>query len=439
MATALLFILLSLSAALADKKLPLTDFTLANGLRVIVMEDHRAPVVLQAIGYDVGAADEIQGKTGLAHFLEHLLFRGTKRYSAAAFDRLMDDNGVQKNAFTTPDITMYYMRGAAELLPMFMDLESDRMKNLQLDAAMFEVERKVVQEERRQRVGSSPMGAPMEKLDAKLLAPHPYSRPVIGTPEDIASVTVDDVMKFYKQHYRPDAATLIVAGDVDPAQVRILVEQYYGPLKNDGARVKPPVRLAPRKQAPLTLEASDKRLGAPVLLRKYLGPAIHTSSPEERAAFSVLSLVLSGHPQSRFDLELVQRRAIATWAAASYQSSADSVGQMTVYASPAPGTDLKALEKEIDVILKRLAEGGLNEADLALPKQMARASFIYSLDDLAGVGTSLGVGVIMGADMNDLLRRHELIAQVTVKDVVAAARKLFEGGSQATLYMSVQQ
>lgn len=425
-------------ASFGQGKLPVTDFTLANGLRVIVLVDNRAPVVLHAVGYDVGAADEVSGKTGLAHFLEHLLFRGTTRFPAGAFDRLMDDNGVERNAFTTHDITLFHERGAKELLPMFMELEADRMQNLVLDGAIFETERKVVQEERRQRIESSPMGAPMEEMDALLYAPHPYGRPVIGTPEDIASVTVDDVLAFYRRHYRPDAATVVVAGDVDPIAVKALVEKHYAPLGNDGAGVSPRQRLAPVLKSSQRLTRSDKRLGSPVMVRKYVTPALGTSTPEERAAFAVLGMVLSGTPQSRLELELVQRRGIATWAAASYQGSADAFGQFIVYASPTPGTDLQSLEGEIDRIFRELTDGKLTDEDLKLPKQMARASFIYSLDDLAGVGTSLGVGVVMGAEMRDLLRRDELIAQVAVKDVLAAARRLFVDTPHVTLRMGVQ-
>ncbi len=424
--------------AVGQSKLPLTDFTLANGLRVIVLVDSRAPVVMHAVGYDVGGADELPGKTGLAHFLEHLLFRGTTRFPAGMFDQLMDDNGVEKNAFTTHDITLYYERGAKELLPLFMELDADRMQNLVLDASIFETERKVVQEERRQRIESSPMGAAMEELDALLFAPHPYGRPVIGTPEDIVSVTVDDVLAFYRQHYRPDAATVIVAGDVDPVEVRALVEKHYAPLSNGGLKVGAPQRQAPALKSAQRLARNDKRLGSPVMVRKYVAPALGTSTPEERAAFSVLSMVLSGSPQSRLDLDLVQRRGIATWAAASYQGSADGFGQFVVYASPSQGTDLQSLEQEVDGIFRALVDGALTEEDLKLPKQMARASFIYSLDDLAGVGTNLGVGVVMGAEMRDLLRRDALIAEVSVADVLAAAQRLFKDTPHVTLHMSVK-
>jgi zinc protease len=431
----LAFVLFDPALVFSQSKLPLTDLRLANGVRVLVLEDHRAPVVMHAIAYDVGGADEVQGKTGLAHFLEHLLFRGTKRFPAGELDRLLDDNGVERNAFTTHDLTLYYMRGSKELLPMFMELESDRMKNLVLDAALFEVERKVVQEERRQRVESSPMGAPMEKLDALLYAPHPYGRPVIGTPEDIASVTVGDVISFYRSHYRPDAATVVVVGDVVPAEVQANAEKFYGPLTNDETRFQPPKREKPQAVGAQRLDAADPRLGAPVLMRKYLAPALGTSTPQERAALNVLTAVLSGHSQARLELQLVQRRGIATWAAANYQSASDEIGQFTIYGSPAPGTDLKLLEAEIDGIVASVADGNLAEADLRLPKEMARASFIYSLDDLASVGTSLGVGLVMGADLEDLLQRDTLIAKVTAQDVIAVARKVFRDAPSATLHM----
>jgi zinc protease len=433
----LLSLLLALPVA-AQNKIPLTDFTLSNGLRVLVLEDKRAPVVLHALAYDVGAADEVDGKTGLAHFLEHLMFRGTARFPAGVFDQLMDDNGASKNAFTSHDITMYYARGAKELLPLFMELEADRMKNLVLDAKVFEVERKVVQEERRQRIEGSPMGAPMEKLDQRLYAPHPYGRPVIGTPEDVASVSVDDVMAFYRQYYQPRRATLVVAGDVSPGEVRKLVTQYYGELANDGPDTMLASSPLPALAGAQRFAASDPRLGSPVLVRKYLGPAIGTSTVEERAALSVLTMVLSGHPQAKLELDLVQRRGLATWAAASYSGAADRVGNMIVYAAPTPGTSLDQLEKEVDGLLVAVANGQLAEADLTLPKQMARASFIYGLDDLSGVGRSLGIGVVMGAEIEDMLQRHEIIARVTKDDVIAAARRIFNNGTHVTLQMTTQ-
>jgi zinc protease len=378
------------------------------------------------------------GKTGLAHFLEHLLFRGTKRFPAGQFEALMDENGVEKNAFTTHDITAYYERGAKDLLPLFMDLEADRMKNLVLDAAIFEVERKVVQEERRQRIDGDPSGAPMEEMSAALFGAHPYGRPVIGTPEDVASESVDDVIAFYRNYYQPNRATLLVVGDVVPADVRKFVEQFYGVLTNDGARAVAPDRAIPAIAAPAKIAHKDPRFGAPVLVRRYLAPSLGTSTPAERAALDVLGMVLSGHPKSRMERELVQQKGVATWASAGYQGMAEKFGQFFVYASPSRSSNLADLEVSVDGILAGLVKDGLTQEELVLPKKLARASFIYSLDDLAGVGTNLGIGVVMGAEMADLLQRDAQIEKVTVADVNAVARKLFGSKQYVTMQLSVQ-
>ena len=270
-----LFVLMVLPAQALDVEV--ADFKLANGMEVVVIPDHRAPVVTHMVWYRVGAADEVSGKSGLAHFLEHLMFKGTTKHPPGEFDHLIDINGGEGNAFTTSDYTAFFQRIASDRLGLMMELEADRMQNLVLTDENVLPELQVVREERRERTDNDPSALLSEQVDAALYTAHPYGKPVIGWMSEVAKLTKDDAVAFYKAHYTPANAILVVAGDATPEQVKTLAEKYYGPLKNTftpGARVRTqePDPIAARR-----VTMSDARASSQVFQRSYLGPSYLTA------------------------------------------------------------------------------------------------------------------------------------------------------------------
>jgi zinc protease len=415
--------------------IPVTEFTLDNGIQVIVIEDHRAPVVMHAIGYRVGGADEEPGKTGLAHFFEHLMFKGTVRYPKAAFSTMMDDNGVEKNAFTTHDLTVYYERGNAKLLEQFVDLDSDRMQNLVLTDEIFETERKVVQEERRQQTESNPMAVASEQVDALLFKLHPYGKPVVGWTKDVAAVTLKDANDFYRQHYMPQNAIVLVVGDVATNDVRKLAERYYGPLKNNAApkpRKRPDLSL---QAFPQRLELQDGRISDPVILRKFIVPARDAVSERESAAFDILAAHLGGSSQSRLEKELVTGSRQATYAGAYYNSDALTYGTFQIYIVAAPASDTGKIEKDVDAILKSVAEQGMTAAELDSIKERTLSGYIYQLDEPVSFAVMIGFATALGISHENIYGRDKTIADVTLQDVQSAARMLYATRHDVTLVL----
>lgn len=431
--SAVLFLTLAKSAL--GFTLPLSEFTLANGLQVIVIEDHRAPVVLHAIGYRVGGADESPGKTGLAHFFEHLMFKGTTKYPQGSFDRLMDENGAERNAFTMRDVTVYHERSDVKLLELMMDLESDRMQNLVLTDPVFETERKVVQEERRQQTESSPFAVAGEKLDATLFKVHPYGRPVVGLPADVAALTRADALAFYRSHYMPGNAIVMVVGDVQPDEVRKLAERYYGPLRNP--EVTPPRTrpVEPKRASPERLELHDARINDPLFIRKYIVPARGDLKPREVAALDVLSVILGGNSESRFEKQLVVANREAAAADAQYNGQGFTYGIYQIYGVPTPGQDVLQLEKRMDSMLQDIVKNGVKAEELAWAKNSTLANYIYALDNPTGFAMMIGLAIAMGEDRKNIYSADTEISAVTLEDVRKAAALVFESQQHVTLVL----
>lgn len=398
-----------------------TEFTLANGLHVVLIEDHRAPVVTHTVWYRVGAADEQVGKTGLAHFLEHLLFKGTIKYPEGAFDRLLDQNGGEKNAFTQRDATAYYERVAADKLPLMMELEADRMQNLQLNADSVKTELKVIQEERRQRTDSSPASLLGEQMTATLYLAHPYGRPVIGWNDDVARLTLDDASAFYKQHYTPANATVVIVGDVTPQVVRELADIYYGPLKNTFTpqarhRTTEPDPIAARR-----ITMRDARVATSSLSRNYLTPSSITATGNEAEALMLLSVIIGDSAQGRLYKQLVFDKKLATSAGAYFSGSQLDSGEFGIYASPADGVDMAKLETEIDALIAEVVAKGVTEQELTDAKDRSLASFIYGLDQPASFGGVIGLAATMGKTPREALDYMDVLPKVTLQDVQKAA------------------
>lgn len=415
--------------------LPVSEFTLDNGLSVIVIEDHRAPVVLNAITYRVGGADEVTGKTGLAHFFEHLMFKGTTKYPKDSFDLLLDENGAERNAYTNLESTFYYERASSALLEQLMDLEADRMQNLLLTPEVFETERKVVQEERRLRTESDPYGGAIEKVNAALFKTHPYGRPVVGVADDVAKLTLDDATAFYRSHYMPSNAILLVVGDVKPADVKHLAEKYFGPLKNNG---NPPV--VQRSPEPLhtkaeRLELEDARVSDPAMIRIYnIGPNSVTT-PREASAYAVLASILGSNSQSRLVKQLVTRDQVATMMSVSFGGSTNEYGMMYVSAAPRSGVDVLDLEKRVDAVLQDVKDKGVTAEELAQAINTSEAKDIYARDNAVGLGTTAADVRASGRSLNYIDAVSAALLKLTPTDIQLAAQKVFDANHSVTLIM----
>jgi zinc protease len=418
-------IFLDLHAAQA-LDIDVTQFKLANGMEVVVIPDHRAPVVTHMVWYRVGAADEISGKSGLAHFLEHLMFKGTKTHPPGEFDRLVDINGGDGNAFTTQDYTAYFQRIASDRLELVMDLEADRMQNLVLTNENVLPELNVVREERRQRTENDPGALLGEQLEAAMYTAHPYGKPIIGWMSEVAKLTREDALAFYKAHYTPANAILVVAGDADPERVKAMAEKHYGALKNTFTpmpreRTPEPTPIVARR-----VELRDARVSAAMVQRSYLGPSMPTAGGREVYALELLADILGDGPQSRLYKSLVVDQRIAAYAGAWYSGDGLDSGKLGVYAAPNPGADLGKVEAAMDAVLADVIKNGVTDADLTRVKRRAEAEQIYALDDQAALARMAGVGLVTGLTIDTIFDRKNEMAQVTVSDVKDAAIKVID-------------
>ena len=401
-----------------------TSFKLANGMEVVVIPDHRAPVVTHMVWYRVGSADEVSGKSGLAHFLEHLMFKGTAKNPFGVFDRLIDINGGEGNAFTTSDYTAYYQRIASDRLGLMMELEADRMQNLVLTNENVLPELDVVREERRERTENDPAALLAEQIDAAMYTAHPYGKPVIGWMSEVAKLTREDALAFYKAHYTPANAILIVAGDATPEQVKTLAEKYYGALKNTVAPVARTRTPEPTPIAARRVIMTDPRASTPIFQRGYLGPSYSTAENRDAHALDLLSDILGNGTQSRLYKSLVIEQKIAAHAAAWFSGDALDSGTFGVYAAPNPGIDLDKIEAAVDAILVDVLKNGVSQAELDRVRNKSIAEQVYTLDDQAMLARIAGVGIATGLDAKTVFARDAEMLKVTTDDIKRAAAKV---------------
>jgi zinc protease len=431
--------LLLLAKTAIAVSLPHETYTLPNGLRLIVIEDRRAPVVLHAVAYLVGGADEENGKTGLAHFFEHLMFKGTPRFPQKDLNALFDENGMERNAFTMQDATVYYARASVALLGPLMDMEADRMVNLTLTSDVLETERKVVQEERRSNIDSNPYGPAFERLEAELFRVHPYGRPVVGRPEDVAALTLADAQAFYRRHYTPDNAIVVVVGDVKAEDVHALAEIYYGKLKAAGTKDEALRPMESIWTATRRIEHSDARISSPFVIRRYVVPARDVAGETQSAAFEVLADILGGSSQSRLRKALVNGSHAAMYVSASYNGMQKTYGGFGLAASTAPGFDIGKLETDMIAILEELARSGPTAAEVERAKNTVASEFIYGLDNPANIGMMMSLALATDVPLSAITAQEETFAKVTARDVQAAAQLLVSTHNAVTLTIKPQK
>lgn len=427
--TAALGLALALPAA-AD---PVTRFTLDNGLDVVVIEDHRAAVAVQMIWYRAGAADEPAGTSGIAHFLEHLMFKGTDTIGPNEFSAIVEAQGGDDNAFTSWDYTAYFQRVAADRLDLVMGLEADRMQNLLLLEEEVTTERQVILEERGQRTDSNPGGLLTEQMRAAQFLNHPYGLPILGWRHEMEELSRQDALDFYARFYAPNNATLVIAGDVDPVEIRALAEKHYGPIPANPAlevreRPQEPPQLAERR---ITL--ADERVSEPYIFRTYLAPERDPGNQREAAALTVLAELLGGNGQTSVLAQALQfQTQTAVYAAAFYQGTSIDDGTFGLIVVPSPGVTLAAAEAEMDRVIAEFLATGPDPEALARIRTQIRAADIYARDDVNTLANRYGEGLSIGLTIADIEGWDDALSAVTEADIIAAAEKVFDRRNAVT-------
>jgi zinc protease len=413
----------------------ITNFTLANGLEVVVIPDHRAPVVTHMVWYKVGSADETPGKSGLAHFLEHLMFKGTAKNPAGRFSQVVATIGGQENAFTSADYTGYYQRVPRDELKRMMEFEADRMTGLVLTDDVVRPELNVVLEEQNMRVGNNPAARLGEQIDAALYLNHAYGRPVIGWRHEIEQLDREDALDFYRRFYTPNNAIVVIAGDVTPEEVRALAQETYGkvPRVTD---IKPRLRpQEPVQEAPRTVTLGDPRVTQPSLSRYYLVPSNTTARAGESEALDVLVHILGRGANSRFYQTLVVDKGVAVNAGASYDGTALDNTRLNIYATPKPETSLPQLEQAIDAVLAEVVANGVSADEVERSKNRLIADSIYANDNQRTLAQWYGASLATGATVEQVRSWPDRIRLVSEEAVREAARHWLDKRRSVTGYL----
>jgi zinc protease len=403
-----------------------TSFTLDNGMEVVVIEDHRAPAVTQMVWYRAGSADEAAGVSGVAHYLEHLLFKGTETLEPGEFSATVARNGGNDNAFTSYDYTAYFQRIAADRLDLVMGMEADRMVNLRLRDEDIATERDVILEERNQRVENSPAALFREQMGAAQYLNHPYGVPIIGWRHEMERLDREAALEFYRQYYAPNNAILIVAGDADPDEVRALAEKHYGPIPAnpdlpERTRPQEPPQLAERR-----LSFSDPRVSQPYLARSYLAPERDSGAQQEAAALTLLAALLGNGQTSVLNETLQFERRVAVQVGAWYSGMSLDDTSFDLVVVPAPGVTLDEAEAALDDVLAGFLESGPDPEHLERIKTRLRAQDIYERDDVSALARRYGQALTQGLTVADVQAWPAILQETTADQIMAAARDLFD-------------
>jgi zinc protease len=402
-----------------------TTFTLDNGMEVVIIPDNRAPVVTHMVWYKAGAADERPGKSGIAHYLEHLMFKGTETVPGGVFSERIAALGGSENAFTSNDYTGYFQRVPPGALEEMMRLEADRMENLVLEQEKILAERDVVDEERNQRTENNPGSLLREAMDAALYQNHPYGVPIIGWQHEMRGLTKDDAIYFYDRWYTPNNAILIVAGNVEPAEVKRLAEETYGKVERraePGKRARPD---EPRPRAARLVELSDPRVRQPLFQRVYLAPGLSMVEGREGEALEVLSEILGGGPTSRIYKSLVLSGK-ATSAGAYYRGGSMDETEFGFYASPRDDTSLDELETLIEAEIATVLADGVTQEEIDRAIKRLKRSAIFAQDSQTTLARIYGATLASGGTIQDVQEWPDRISAVTPQDVRAAADRVLK-------------
>ena len=411
------------------------SFYLKNGLHIVVVSDRRAPAVSHMLWYKVGSADDPKGKSGLAHFVEHLMFKGTKRYKPGQASKIISKNGGNENAFTSYDYTAYYQVVAPENLALVMDIEADRMKNLVLDEASVMAERDVVLEERNTRTDNSDPARMRELVSNTMFLTYPYRIPIIGWRHEIEKLDKTAALEFYRKWYSPNNAVLIVAGDVNPTEVKKLAEKYYGSIspgpKIKRNRVQEPPHVAGRR-----VLMESVQVGLAQLTRRYLAPSYQYDRIKHAYPLQLLSNILGSGTSSRLYQELVVKKKLAVSAGAWY--SPDNLGPSVFgfYASPKNSVHISEVENAIDNEILRVVNDGITESELEQSKTRLRRSAIFARDSVTAPARIIGSLLLAGQTLEQIEAWPEKINEVTAKEVKEAAQYVFDSRKSVTAILN---
>jgi len=401
------------------------EYMLANGLKIVVKEDHRSPVVISQIWYKAGSIDELNGTTGVAHVLEHMMFKGTKNISSGEFSKKIAAVGGRDNAFTSRDYTGYFQQLHKSKLALAMKLEADRMRNLILTEEEFAKEIKVVMEERRLRTDDQPHALVYEKMMSVAYQSHPYRRPIIGWMNDLENMTVGDAQEWYDRWYAPNNAVLVLVGDVDPKEVYSLAQKYYGEIES-----RPIASLAVRKPQTEVTQAGIKRLQIkapaqmPYLVMGYHAPVLHDANADwEPYALQMLVGVLDGNGSARLNKELVRNQQIASSINADYDSTGRGPGMFFLSGTPSEGRSAAELESAIRIEIERLIDAGVTEKELRRVRAQVVSGHVFQLDSMFYQAMQIGQLESVGLSYRDLDTIIKKLQAVTAKQVREVAIK----------------
>jgi zinc protease len=414
---------------------PATHFTLDNGLELVVIPDRRAPIVTHMVWYRVGGADDPSGQSGVAHFLEHLMFKGTEKYPAGTLDSMVNELGGSTNAFTNADVTAYFQTIPPDALDEMMDIEADRMRNLVLSPDVIAGERAVVLDERRQRIEAQPSSILAEEINATLFQNHPYRIPVIGWNHEIADLSREDALAFYDRYYAPNNALVVVTGDVDPEAVLALAEDTYGLVARGPDLPERQRPQEPPQDTSRTVTLADPRVSLPSFSRSWVVPSYRIAPDGEAEALDVLSAILSDGIRSRLYQKLVVETGMAASAGASYGGSSYDDGTFSLYGTPRPGTTLEALEQAIYAEIDTIIADGITVAELDRVKTRFIRSTIFARDDQGNMAQTYGVWLTTGRTIADVAAWPDRVRAVTAEQVRAVAEKYLNPDNAVTGYL----
>ena len=419
---------MSLAAAAQAQEIndAITSFELDNGMQVLVIEDNRVPVVQHMVWYRAGSADEPVGSSGVAHFLEHLLFKATDSLESGELSATVAANGGRDNAFTSWDYTAYFQRVAADRLELMMQMEADRMVNIRLTERDIATERQVILEERNQRVENNPRALFGEQLNAAQFLNHRYGVPIIGWKHEMEALDMEDALSFYDIHYSPNNAILIVSGDVVPEDVRDLAQKHYGviPANPD---LPPRIRSQePPQTAERRVTYRDARVAQPYVSRSYIAPERDSGAQEKAAALTFLAEILGGGTTSYLAEKLQFDTQTVVFVGAYYSGASLDDTTFDIIVVPAPGVSLEEAEAAMDAALVQFMEDGVDAEQLERIKMQLRASEIYARDNVESLSNRYGRALTSGLTVADVQAWPDVLQEVTGEDIVEAARAVLQ-------------
>lgn len=401
-------------------------FMLANGMQVVLIPNHRAPVVSHMVWYKIGSADETPGKSGIAHFLEHLMFKGTPKYPAGTITDMVARNGGDQNAFTSTDYTAYYENIAVDRLPLMMEMEADRMRNLTLDVKEVDTEREVIIEERRMRTDNVPGSLLGERMNAALWMTNHYGIPIIGWEAEMRGLSRDDAFNVYKAYYAPHNAILVVAGDITMDKLKPLAEKYYGAIPRSG-EYKPRARStflqSPRADTQIVM--SHERVRQPTWSREIIAPSYAVGNRADVHALEVFSEMIGGGSTAKLYRTLVVDQKVAASFGAGYDGDAVSYGTFSVSMTPSPGVTWQQAEAAYTKAMEALLKDGITDAEVAQAKRRMLAGLAFAKDSPISAASAVGAALAVGQTIVDIETWPDEVGKVTTAQVRSAARKLF--------------